>query len=373
MNTTALSDPIIETSRIPAAALDRMLSVTGNDARGKINIPVNPTNWRDLALDIQPDLLWFHQHLLDKEMSLDDAALAVDYEKSVVFKVLHGRYEGSYANFCGNIRSYRKIAEGRAKIQNAEFAHNQNTRTIFDALSYAQSSNTIIVITGETGMSKTVGIEAWRAENNHGRTVIISATEITTTRGSIMACAEKVGVDKNGSLIEMRDGIHRAFNQNRMLIVDEAQNLIPSRKGGHPAALEFFRRLHDATKCGLAFVASGRFGVQMEKLHFHFEQILGRLSLNVRLFPDHSEKDLEPILCQYFARVPSAVMTACLNIANHHEPRLPGRLRSMVEILRLTSKIAGKDKTRPTEAHFFKAIALRKQLSGFTQNHQEDR
>jgi DNA transposition AAA+ family ATPase len=351
-------------SRISPEAIDRSLAATASSAHSRINVPLNLANWRDVAPELQPDLLWFHQHLLDNEMSLDDAAKAVGYDRQNVYQILKGIYAGSYEKVCGAIRSYRKISEQRGKIQNAEFAHNRNTRLIFNALDYTIASNTICLITGETGLSKTISVEAWRAANNHGRTVLMSAAEICPVRGSIQALAAQIGVNKNGSILYMRDACHRAFNKNRTLIVDEAQNLLPQDRRSNPAALEFFRRLHDATKCGLAFVASVRFGQEMAQMRFHFEQVLGRIGLKVRLHPELAEADLEPILSQYFARVTSQVMETSLLIANDKDAEFRGRLRALVEILRLTSRIASKDGGRPVESHFLKALALRKQLQG---------
>lgn len=368
MNLAPADAKILETIRISPDAIDRSLSATASSAHSRINIPLNLANWRDLALDLQPDLLWFHQHLLDKEMTLEEAATAVGYDKNNVYQVLKGIYAGNYENFCKRIRSYRKIAEGRAKIQNAEFSPNRNTELIRNALDYTMSSNTICLITGETGLSKSMTVEAWRSDNNHGRTVVVSATEICPVKGSIQAVAKAVGVNKNGSIIYMRDSIHRAFNKNRMLVVDEAQNLLPDDKRSNPRALEFFRRLHDATKCGLALVASVRFEQQMAQLHYHFEQVLGRIGLKVRLYPELNEADVEPIVSQYFAVVTQQVMQTSLLIVNDKEPDFRGRIRALVEILRLTSRIASKDQSRPTETHFLKALQLRKQLQGFEPN-----
>jgi DNA transposition AAA+ family ATPase len=354
----------------PPATENRLAAVfeATTDTKGRCNIPINLSNWSDLALNLQPDLLWFHQHVIDRKMSLEQAGKAVGYHANNVYQVLRGRYEGNYEKFCSGIRSYRKIAEGRAKIQNAHFAHNRNTRLIFNVLTYAQTSNTIVLVSGETGMSKTMGVEAWRAENNHGRTVVTTATEIEVLRGSVMELAGKVGVDKNGTLVEMRDGIHEAFNEHRMLIVDEAQNLIPKDRASKPVALEFFRRLHDATKCGLAFVASARFRTEMAKLHFHFEQVMGRMPVQAILYPDLDATDIDPILDQYFDKISDRIRETCLLIANNKMPEFPGRLRTMVEILRLTSKIAAKDDSGPNEKFFLKSVAMLTDLRGFTQS-----
>jgi hypothetical protein len=106
----------------------------------------------------------------------------------------------------------------------------------------------------------------------------------------------------------------------------------------------------------------------MAQLHYHFEQVLGRIGLKVRLYPELNEADVEPILSQYFAVVTQQVMQTSLLIVNDKEPDFRGRIRALVEILRLTSRIASKDQSRPTETHFLKALQLRKQLQGFEPN-----
>ena len=188
MPTETLSDR----PRVSAEAIDKSLQAAASSAHSRINIPLNLENWRDLAPDLVPDLMWFHQHLLDNDMSAKAAAEAVGYDVTNVYRVLKGIFDGSYEKFCAAVRSYRKIAEDRGKIQNAEFVHTKNTRLIFDALDYTIASNTICLITGETGSSKTLAVSAWRNENNHGRTVLCAATEVCPVRGSIAALAEQV-------------------------------------------------------------------------------------------------------------------------------------------------------------------------------------
>src|SRR5207237_1019204 len=108
-----------ETNRLPA--LDPQ---PDNDPHRRINIPINLDNWKHLDDLLQADLLWWHQHLLDEKVSYITAGETINYDQSTVFRVLKGNYEGSWPNVHKAIRSYRKLADARGTIQQAEFARN---------------------------------------------------------------------------------------------------------------------------------------------------------------------------------------------------------------------------------------------------------
>src|SRR4051812_28554132 len=79
----------------------------------RCNIPIDLENWKSLSEEIQLDLQWFHQHILDRGLTNQDAAKALGYDYSAVFRVLKGTYEGNWQNVVERIRSYRRVVRER--------------------------------------------------------------------------------------------------------------------------------------------------------------------------------------------------------------------------------------------------------------------
>ncbi len=354
-------------SRVMAGA-EKSEAARASSANARLNIPLNVGRWKTLTADHQELLTWFHQFALDRGMSLAECADALNYDTSTLHRVLWGTYEGSWPNVCSSIKSYKRIATDRDGIQKQEFVETAITRSICGALSYALANNSITMITGESGMGKTVTAEWWRDQNNHGRSVMIRVPSYGGTKGFMRRIAERVGVNKQLNGPQMYESIIRAFNKNRILIVDEAHRMLPPDPRTPPTMLEILRDIHDDTKCALAVVATARFGAELQKSEYMFEQFLGRIGLPVRLPKAVKEPEYMAIVSQYIRNPSARLATVFGRLANDQEPDLHGRLRIVVETLKVASRMASKeqktDKPRITEEHVFKAIALRKQMMG---------
>ncbi len=349
-------------SRVMTGA-EKSDAAKASSANARLNIPLNVGHWKHLTPEQQESLTWFHQFALDRGMSLGDCAEALNYDNSTLHRVLYGTYEGSWTNVCNSIKSYKRIEADRGTIQRQEFVENSITRKICAALSYALANNSITMITGESRMGKSVTAEWWRDQNNHGRSVMMRVPSYGGTKGFMRCIAMRVGVNKNLNGPQMYDSIIRAFNKNRILIVDEAHRMLPPDPRTPPTMLEILRDIHDETKCAIAVLATARFGQELQKSEYMFEQFLGRVGLAVRLPRKIEQADYLGIVEQYVRRPNARLLTKCSELANNH-----GRLGVLVEVLRVGSRMAAKeqktDKPRITEEHVFKAIALRGQMMG---------
>jgi DNA transposition AAA+ family ATPase len=343
-----------------------------SSAHARINIPLNLENWKSLAPDVQAELLWFHQHLLDEGLDWKSACEALGYDRSVLFRVLKGTYEGSWKNVVSAVLSYRKILSERTLIQRTEFAENSISRLVWGGLDYAVANNSITLIEGESGIGKSVSGRKWKEDNNHGRSVYVIAPVIGGAKALLREICAAIGANKNQNVPQMLESIRRAFNKNRILIVDEAQRLLPTDRRSSPVMVEYLRDLHDRTGCALAFIATSRLSEQLKKMEYQFEQVLGRIGMPVRLPRKLSEKDFAPVIRQY-VKVPSArLLSTCEAIVNARVldgdgANDLGRMRVLGEILKMASRIAAKDRAAQgvcADEHVFKAIALRKQMMG---------
>ncbi len=157
----------------------------------------------------------------------------------------------------------------------------------------------------------------------------------------------------------MHEGILRAFNANRMLIVDEAHRLLPNDYRSNPVLLELLRDIHDRTHCGMALLATERFERCIDKSEYQYEQVLGRIGMPVRLPRELEWPDIEGIVRQYISAVPSDLKSELLKIGNNR-----GRLGILCETLKFASRIATKTKTELTPDTVRKAIATRHKMMG---------
>jgi DNA transposition AAA+ family ATPase len=338
---------------------------SGPRKRSSINIPLNLDKLARLPEPIRDDVTWFHSYCSAQGYTKEDCVEAISYSWPNIFKLFHGEYEGSLENVCRAIRSFRKTILARSKIQNAEFVPNRNSQLIFNALDYALHANVIALILGETGLSKSISLPVWRDKNNHGKTTLIElAPGATSSRRIARSVCEGIGASIGKNTDAMWEAIYKAFNPNRMLIIDEAHFLFPHSQS-NPIPLEALRRLHDRRKCAIALVASYRFGADLQSAKYHFEQLLGR-SFTTVLHDEFEAREVRPILEQYLGRPSEKVLDTALAIANNTLPEHPGRLRRLVEVLRLASKIAAKDQAKMSEKHFLEALSALHQLRGST-------
>ncbi|MBC8094354.1 MAG: AAA family ATPase [Akkermansiaceae bacterium] len=349
----------METNRL--AEISKSENAEASSAHSRINIPLNLENWRALDQETQNELLWFHQHALDQKLTLKDCGAALGYDGSTVFRVLKGTYEGSWKNVVEAIRSYRKLVLNRATIQKNEFSENGLTRLIYAGLDYALANNSITLITGESRQGKSITVRNWQQANNHGRSVLITAPAFGGTKGLLRDICETCGQGKNKSTPDAHAAILRAFNGNRILIVDEAHRLLPGDRRSNPVNLEILRDIHDRTGCALALIATARFDAELRKGEYMFEQLIGRIGMPIRLPRKIKKTDISPIVSQYVSRPSDALLDICNDIANK-----PGRLGIMVETLKVASRIAKKKSAKLDESHIFSAIKLREQMQGET-------
>jgi hypothetical protein len=339
---------------------DRSLQAEASSAHSRINVPLNLDNWKTLREFIVAELTWFHQYLLDNNLSWTEACEAIGYDRSTVFRVLKGTYEGSWQKIASAIVSYRKLTEQRGTIQKNEFVENSISRLIFAALDYALANNSVTLIIGESRSGKTIGTRMWSQLNNHGRAVYVTAPVIGGTKALARKIAQRIGVNRNQNLPVLIESIYRAFNKNRILIVDEAHRLLPNdTRVVNPASIELLRDIHDETGCAVALISTKRLPNGLERGSYQYEQLIGRIGMPVMVKPKIKRADIVPIVKQFVRNPSTELLDEMEKIANS-----PGRLGIMVETLKVASRIASKSKQSLDESHVRKAIAIRAQMSG---------
>lgn len=338
---------------------DRTLAAEASSAHSRINIALNLDNWKALPEEISAELLWFHQWLLANGADWSDAVEALGYERSTVFRVLKGTYEGSWPKIVKAIRSFRDLVERRALTQENQFAENSISKLVFAALDYALANNSFKMIIGESRSGKSTAAKEWQIRNNHGRSVYVTAPAVGGAKGFLRRVASAVGVNKSQPAADMADSIMRSFNRNRILIVDQAHWLLPSDlRSSNPPALNFLQDLYDCKGCAIALISTKRLPERLDKGDYLFEQIIGRAG-RPTIIPRVIKRDDVLPIAEQFIKTPSRALTDDLvKMANQ-----PGRLGIMVELLKSASRIAAKRREKLTENHVLKAMAFNARMS----------
>jgi hypothetical protein len=342
------------------APIDRSLAAEASSAHSRINVALNQDNWRAYPEELQTQLLWFHQYALDTSMGWQAVQEALGYDQSTIYRVLKGTYSGSLEKFLRAIVSFRDLAEKRASIKKTLFVENTISKIVFTGLDYALQNSDFTTIIGESQLGKSTAAQEWQHRNNHGRSVYITANAVGGAKGFLRRIAEKVGVNRSAPAADIADGIHRAFNRNRILIVDQAHWLVPADpRTSNPSGLNFLIDLYESRKCAIALLATRRLTEAFEKGDFMYEQLVGRTGMPWRIPTTIKMDDILPIVAQFVPNPGPELMAEMLRYANS-----PGRIGQMVKVLKSSHRVAAKKHERLAEQHVRKAIAFREKMSG---------
>jgi DNA transposition AAA+ family ATPase len=335
--------------------VDSSIQAEANSAHAAINVALNLENWTHLESAIQDELIWYHQHLLSEKIGWKDIKRTLGYDKSTVFRVLKGTYEGSWETVTERIREYRA---GFKSVQRAVFARNRISDIVSAGIDYAVAVGGIVEIIGESGHGKTCCAADWQHRHNSGRTTMVEVPPSGGHRGFLSAMVSRSGANKNASVVQMEASILRAYSPRRVLILDEAHRLLPTDRRSNPQTIEFIRHLHDTTGVPIAMLVTSRFDAQMRKLDYMFEQFLGRIDVPVMLPRELDEKDWGPLLEQYLPDAGPSARKLADEIAN----KWMGRMRALGKLLKLASSIAMNEGVPMDDKHFLKAKEWRHSL-----------
>jgi DNA transposition AAA+ family ATPase len=336
------------------------IQAEASSAHSRINVPFNLNNWKNQPQEIVDELMWFHQWLLDKDQSWDDACKAISADRSTVFRILKGTYQAKdWMPIMKRIKSFRKLQAQRAEIQQSKFVPNRITKMISAGLDYAMANNSICLVIGESRLGKTEAFKDWKERNNHGRTVMVEVPPQGGPKAVLLEIAKSVGVNQNLSVAAMQSAVVRAFNEHRMLLVDEVHRTISHSRTANPITLETIRYIKDRSGCSVGMSATQRFSQAIEKSHYQYEQIIGRIGMPILLPHVVIEGDIIDIVTQYIPEPTPKLIENLLVLSNRH-----GRFGVMTETLKFASRIASKAGKPLSEGHVFDAISIRRKMQG---------
>jgi DNA transposition AAA+ family ATPase len=115
----------------------------------------------------------------------------------------------------------------------------------------------IAFVWGGAQIGKTTVATEYSRCHNHGETFLFRMPTRGTMGDTYMELGVRLGLNSRGRVTDLRRRIIESFDENNLIIVDEAHQCLYGRYHDTTAmALEFFREIHDRRKCGVVFIGT---------------------------------------------------------------------------------------------------------------------
>ncbi|MGI2929506.1 AAA family ATPase [Vibrio fluvialis] len=187
---------------------------------------------------------------LAKEISVSSAALS---------QVLKGKYAADPSVVIGKLQKWLRLREDRLATPNINpgFVMTETAKLIMNDLTYAQITESIVVIFGASGVGKSETLRQYQRDNNNVWMVTASPSRSSLTE-CLYELAMELGLDdaprRKGPLSRVLR--NRLRNSEGLVIIDEADHL------DYPT-LEELRILQEETNIGMVFVGNNKVYTQL--------------------------------------------------------------------------------------------------------------
>jgi hypothetical protein len=237
---------------------------------------------KDLTAADREDLEWFWGYCVDTlGLDRDRCAEAIGMDATVPLRLFRGQYP-SLGPVVERIRLLRAKMAGRP----GNMIETPVTKRIFEALTYARNTASMVVVRGETGRGKTYAAKEWARRNNHGRTIYVRCPSGCTRAKLVRQVAKALGFGTRGKATAgLEDQVTSHFDGRRTLIVDEAGHLVPTSGRKAKDLLDFLRDLHDICESGVVLIFTSVYWdeIRTGPLAAFFEQFVGRIAYDLHI------------------------------------------------------------------------------------------
>lgn len=184
---------------------------------------------------------------------------------------LKGEYNGNVEDLDLKVEQF--LARQKNKVLDKQvsddFVATFTARQIMAVIQDAHVEGDMCVIYGGSGLGKTQAVLQYARENSGA--ILVETNMSYTAKVLLQKISEKLNLNAKGTLDQLFDGVVSKLKESeRVILVDEAENL-PVR------SLEFLRRIHDATKVGIALVGTPRLLVNLKGKHNELAQLYNRI------------------------------------------------------------------------------------------------
>ena len=233
----------VERKAIPEAQVRQSWSIAGDQVM-QITKDL-PENQRDL-------IRWLYFRSLEEGVSLKDAAEAIKYSTTVLWRVMKGEYGADIAPVCEAIEAYKRICDQRAGLARQSFVETDTAKRIWKICDAAITYQSIAMIFGDSQIGKTWALQEYARTHNHGATKYVRMPASGTVQVVVRALADACGLSHKHGYETMRDRIHRAIDGNTLVIIDELHQAFNTYTvTARVSVLEVIREIQERTGCGM--------------------------------------------------------------------------------------------------------------------------
>jgi len=304
---------------------------------------------------------WFFFHCLEQEMTMDEAAKAIHYDRTTIYRVCRGEYKADLGKVIEAILSWKKICEQREGIVEGSFVETATAKKIWKVCDAAVAYKSIAFIFGDSQIGKTWALEEYARRHNHGQTRYIRMAASSGTQLMMKLLAEASGFSPKGCFENLRRRVLKALDENTLVIVDELHlAFFTYHKQARLSCLEVLRELHDRTKCPMVLcgtnVASEEInrGPQKEYL----EQLRRRGVFKLQLPKYATRSDLHAIARSFRLQPPEGEPAELVKKIIRDNG-----LKAYVSYLQAASRMAANTKSKISWKHFVQAHDVIAKLS----------
>lgn len=224
---------------------------------------------------------------MDKhKMSQKQVATLFDVSITTVSQYLNGKYPTDTKWLDEKVdelltRHKAKVVE--AKYNNG-FVPTMTAKRGMEIMQFAHAEGEINVIYGAAGLGKTQMLKEYA--RTHSSAVLIETDPSCTPKVLLRKIAEAVGATSRGVNNDVLSSIVEKLNgAERLLMIDEAE-LLSTR------SLEFIRRIHDLTGCGVILAGMPRLLVNLKGKNNELAQLYSRVGFACDLGNALPDEDL---------------------------------------------------------------------------------
>jgi len=228
-----------------------------------------------------------------KDISINKVAKQIGYSAAVISTYLQGKYPGDVQKLEWAIASFLMRQEEIEAMPKEliPFCPITNADIVFQIARTCHLEQEIGVLVGEAGTGKTKAAKEYSKQNPD--VIFIEADLSFTTKVFFRELHKKLGMDGNGGIYDLfTDCIEKLADSNRLIIIDEAENL-PYR------ALDMVRRLYDKANVGILLIGLPRLIANLRGKRGEFKQLYSRVGI-VMTLDEFSEADTKLIVQTIF-------------------------------------------------------------------------
>ena len=232
------------------------------------------------------------------------------YSSSVMSRVFRGEYHGNIANVVTALRRWQDRRQNA--VAGASYVPNAITQRVHRTIAFAAANATMALVVGPSRIGKTTAAAAYAAANGgRGAAALVTCPPDGGTRELLRRVMAAFNLRAGGySVAAALAALHRYLSPARLLLLDEAQRLVPSDRRSFPRLLKLVRDLHDTTRVPVVLIATTRLEDQLFQSAYVHEQLIGRILAPLRISGELTPADWQPIARQLVPDIGPAALEA---------------------------------------------------------------